>query len=113
MRHRVSFPDEAFQMSQRMNRRNMGGSKCVWRLLGIGMSQGWLQACFAAESSRKPAPINIFAPFSTPAIEISHLAVFVFCITGSVFAVVAGLLVLVILRYRARKPDDPSEPPQI
>jgi cytochrome c oxidase subunit 2 len=113
MRHRVSFPDEAFQMSQRINRRNMGGSKCVYRLLGIGMSQGWLQACFAAESSRKPAPINIFAPSSTPAIEISHLAVFVFCITGAVFAVVAGLLVLVILRYRARKPDDPSEPPQI
>jgi cytochrome c oxidase subunit II len=113
MRWQVAFPDEAFQMGQRMKRRNMGKSKSVRALLGIGMFVGWLQTCFAADDSPKAAPINIFSPSSTPAIEISHLAVFVFCITGAVFAVVAGLLVLVIFRYRARKQDDPSEPPQV
>lgn len=63
-----------------------------------------------------PAPlkqINIFSPSSTPALEISHLAIFVFCITGAVFAVVTGLLLFVVLRFRARKGDNSSEPPQI
>jgi cytochrome c oxidase subunit II len=46
-------------------------------------------------------------------IETNHLAWFVFAITGAVFVVVAGLLSFVIVRYRARKTDDTSEPPQI
>jgi cytochrome c oxidase subunit 2 len=59
------------------------------------------------------SPINIFAPTSTPAVEIYHLALFVFAITGAVFVVVAALLCFAIFRYRARKSDGVSEPPQI
>ncbi len=38
---------------------------------------------------------------------------FVFTITGAVFIVVTALLLFVIIRYRARRADDASEPPQI
>ena len=65
----------------------------------------------AAEAVSRPGT-NIFASKSTPAIEINHMAAFVFCITGAVFVVVATLLVFVIVRYRSRGADD-SEPPQV
>jgi cytochrome c oxidase subunit II len=83
----------------------------VLQVLGILLSSA--RACFAAGTTRLSHPINIFAPSSTPGIEIDHLLRFVFAITGSIFVFVAGLLSLAILRYRARKTDSPSEPPQI
>lgn len=55
---------------------------------------------------------SIFAPASTPANSILHLAYFVLAITGSIFVVVGGLLTWALIRYRARG-DDTSEPPQI
>jgi len=56
---------------------------------------------------------SILAPASTPAHEIYDLSLFVLLITGSIFAVVAGLLAYVIVRFRARGSDAEHEPPQI
>ncbi len=56
---------------------------------------------------------SIFAPASTPAHQIFDLSLFVLLITGSIFVVVAGLLAIAIIRFRSRKTDPLSEPPQI
>jgi cytochrome c oxidase subunit II len=56
---------------------------------------------------------SIFSPQSAPARSIAALSHFTFAITGLIFAVVAGLLVYVIIRFRRRDNDDSSEPPQI
>ena len=56
---------------------------------------------------------SILAPASTPAHEIYGLSLFVLLITGSIFAVVGGLLAYVIIKFRAREPDAEHEPPQI
>ena len=56
---------------------------------------------------------SIFAPVSTPAIEIHNLSLFVLEITGAIFVVVAGILTYVIIRFRARDDDDDREPAQI
>lgn len=56
---------------------------------------------------------SIFAPASTPANDIYHLSLFALEITGAIFVTVAGLLAYVIVRFRAKGDDDPSEPPQI
>ena len=56
---------------------------------------------------------SILAPASTPAHEIYGLSLFVLLITGSIFAVVAGLLVFVIIKFRSREGDEQHEPAQI
>lgn len=56
---------------------------------------------------------SMFAPESAPAHSISHLAGFVLAITGGMFALVAGLLIYVIVRYRRRPNDDGMEPAQV
>ncbi len=56
---------------------------------------------------------SIFAPASTPAKSIFGLSMFVLSITGAIFLVVGGLLAFALIRFRERKDDDDSEPPQI
>ncbi|MGB7265490.1 MAG: cytochrome c oxidase subunit II [Terracidiphilus sp.] len=56
---------------------------------------------------------SILAPASTPAREIYGLSLFVLLITGAIFAVVAGLLIFVIIKFRARQSDDQNEPAQV
>ncbi len=56
---------------------------------------------------------SVFAPESTPAHSILHLARFVFVITGSIFVVVFGLLVYAVVRFRRRADDDDKEPAQV
>ena len=63
---------------------------------------------FAAQSQT-----SIFSPQSAPARSIAALSHFTLAITGLIFAVVAGLLVYVIIRFRRRDDDDGGEPPQI
>jgi cytochrome c oxidase subunit 2 len=58
------------------------------------------------------APANIFAPLSTPAARINELSHFVLVVTGAIFAIVFGLLVFSLVRYRRRADDDGSDPPQ-
>jgi cytochrome c oxidase subunit II len=56
---------------------------------------------------------SIFAPVSTPAFAIRELAMFVLGITGVIFLIVAGLGVYVLVRFRRRRRDDQTEPPQV
>jgi len=56
---------------------------------------------------------SILAPASTPAHEIYALSQFVLLITGAIFVVVGGLLLFVIIRFRARNTDADHEPAQI
>ncbi|MGA9062284.1 MAG: cytochrome c oxidase subunit II [Terracidiphilus sp.] len=56
---------------------------------------------------------SIWAPVSTPAHEIYGLSLFVLTITGTIFAVVAGMLTFVIVKFRARESDAQQEPAQI
>jgi cytochrome c oxidase subunit II len=53
------------------------------------------------------------SPESAPAHTIFNLSLFVLEITGTIFAVVGGLLAFALVRFRARRDDDASEPPQI
>ena len=63
---------------------------------------------FGAESQT-----SIFSPQSGPARSIAAVSHFTLAITGLIFAVVGGLLLYVIIRFRQRANDDGSEPPQI
>jgi cytochrome c oxidase subunit 2 len=56
---------------------------------------------------------STLAPASTPAHQIFDLSIFVVAITGAIFLVVGGLLVVALYRFRARKSDPKGEPAQI
>ncbi len=56
---------------------------------------------------------NIFSPQSAPAHDIYRLSIFVLIVTGAIFAIVFGLLLYVVIRFRWRPGDDETEPPQI
>jgi len=76
---------------------------CFHLMLGvrIGLAQG------------PQAVPSTLAPDSTPAHEIQSLSHFVLLITGAIFVVVAGLLVYIVIKFRAREPDAQHEPPQV
>jgi len=65
------------------------------------------------EANSKIERANIFRPLSTPAHEISTLAVFVLAVTTVIFVIVSGLLTYSVVRFRSRRGDDGSEPPQV
>ena len=58
-------------------------------------------------------PTSIFSPAGTPAHSIFDLSMFVFAITGTIFLVVAGLLLYALIRYRNRPGHTGREPTQI
>ena len=71
-------------------------------------------ACVVPGLAQGPqATPGIWAPASTPAHEIYGLSLFVLLITGAIFAVVGGLLLFVIFKFRERKSDAEHEPAQI
>ena len=70
-------------------------------------------AAHPACASGRYANLNIFAPVSTPGHEIYQLSLFTLTITGAIFVCVAGLLLYVILRFRAGKHAPEQEPAQI
>lgn len=76
-------------------------SVCGLGLRGAGLGPG------------PQATPSIWAPASTPAHEIYGLSLFVLLITGAIFAVVGGLLLFVIFKFRERKSDAEHEPAQI
>jgi cytochrome c oxidase subunit II len=78
-------------------------------------SQGWCGLAAILPTAFGPNPTNIFAPAGTPAHSIFGLSMLVLGITGSIFLVVAGLLLYVLVRYRSRTsdPSNEQEPPQI
>src|SRR5438128_2757599 len=65
------------------------------------------------DANSKIAPPSMFRPVSTPAHEISTLAIFVLAVTTAIFVIVSGLLTYSVIRFRSRRGDDGSEPPQI
>ena len=65
------------------------------------------------DANSKIAPPSMFRPVSTPAHEISTLAIFVLAVTTAIFVIVSGLLTYSVIRFRPRRGDDGSEPPQI
>lgn len=67
-------------------------------------------SAFASSAQSMPSTLS---PVSTPAHEIYGLSLFVLEITGSIFAVVGGLLVFIVIRYRAREGDVKEEPAQV
>jgi cytochrome c oxidase subunit 2 len=84
--------------------------------MGLSAVLGILLAPICCPSSAQAAvlkaPINTFAPLSTPASEINELAYFVLFITGGIFVAVGSLIVIAIVRGRRRRHDD-TEPAQI
>jgi len=56
---------------------------------------------------------SIFAPVSTPALEIRDLSYLVLGISAVIFVVVAGLAAYTIVRFRSRAGDEGREPPQV
>lgn len=59
------------------------------------------------------SPTNIFDPHSVAAREIYRLSMFTLAVTGSIFAVVAGLLTYALIRYRQRPEHEDREPAQV
>ena len=59
------------------------------------------------------SPTNIFAPDSTPAHSIYRLSIFLLEVTGAIFVIVFSLLAYAVIKFRKRKHDDDSEPPQV
>jgi cytochrome c oxidase subunit 2 len=75
-----------------------------------------LSMCVASRAVLAEGPRSvpsILSPASTPAHQVLNLSLFVLAITGGIFVVVGGLLLIAIVRFRARKTDPASEPPQI
>jgi cytochrome c oxidase subunit 2 len=56
---------------------------------------------------------SIFDPVSAPADAVVDVARLVLGVTAGILAVVGGLLIFSIVRYRRRRDDDGSEPPQV
>ena len=61
---------------------------------------------WAAETTSRWSPTNIFAPASTPADEIFRLSLFVLSITAAIFIVVFSLLVYASIKFRERRGDN-------
>jgi len=56
---------------------------------------------------------SIFAPVSTPAAKEADLARMVLILSAVVFVVVGGLIVYSVVRFRAGRGEQSSEPPQV
>lgn len=70
-------------------------------------------SALAGTSSDPISPTNIFAPDSTPARSIYRLSVFELEILGAIFVVVFSLLAYAVIKFRERKHEGDSEPPQV
>ncbi len=95
-------------------RQSTGASHSKRRhLLQLLTALGWVPLATFGESAAPSSPTSIFAPVSTPANSIFDLSLFVLAITGAIFAVVFGLLIYAVVRFRKRAHDDDHEPPQV
>lgn len=87
------------------------------KLVGIAvLLAGFLLAaklCLGAPPADHFQVPSIFKPQSTPAESIFHLSILVLAITGVIFGTVFSLLAYSIAKYRRRRGDDRSEPPQV
>lgn len=84
------------------------------RLAKLAVVSSWAAASTLAQAKPSPlSPTNIFAPDSTPAHSIFRLSIFELEIEGVIFVVVFSLLAYAVTKFRHRKTDDESEPPQV
>jgi len=74
-----------------------------------------LLCCPAAALGGTPplSPTNIFSPDSTPAHSIFRLSLFELEIEGAIFVVVFSLLAYAVTKFRQKRQDDGTEPPQV
>lgn len=80
---------------------------------GVGLLSFLLLPGLALAEGPQATP-NIFAPASTPASDISHLAIFALSVTLGIFIVVGGLIAFAVIRFRDRGDEsDKREPAQI
>ena len=56
---------------------------------------------------------NIFKPLSAPAESVYEISLLALLVCTGIFLVVAGLLTVAIIKFRARPGDEGKEPPQI
>ena len=80
-------------------------------LLTFGMLGAGL-GLWAQPQSRSQIP-SIFAPESTPADQLYHLALFVLAVCAGIFLVVFILLAYSVVKFRQRGDDDGREPAQV
>jgi cytochrome c oxidase subunit 2 len=74
----------------------------------------WMLSSAGVWAATDPALVpSIFEPESAPAESIKELSWLVLGVTGGIFAVVTGLLIYVVIRFRRRTDDDGREPAQI
>jgi cytochrome c oxidase subunit 2 len=59
------------------------------------------------------SPTSILSPASTPASEIFGLSMLFLVVTVVIFVCVGSLLVYAVVKFRRRRDDDGSEPPQV
>jgi cytochrome c oxidase subunit II len=86
----------------------------VGRAAAVAALLFWFtQATLAEAREGYFGPTNIFAPDSTPAYSIFRLSMFSLEVEGTIFVVVFSLLAYAIIKFRKRKNDDDSEPPQV
>ena len=78
----------------------------------VGLASGVVGAAEPGGQGVVQEP-SMYSAVSTPANIIAEYSLLVIGICGVIFVVVAGLLALTIVRFRARPNDDRREPPQI
>jgi len=66
----------------------------------------------AQSAAQSSSSTSIFAPASTPANSIYGLALLVLAVTGTIFAIVSGLLLYAAVKFRDRSMNN-REPPQV
>ncbi len=74
---------------------------------------GLALASAALATHADAAPLAVFDPAGAPADALLGLAKLVLAVCAGIFAVVVGLLVTSLVRFRRRRDDDGSEPPQV
>ncbi|MFP8881523.1 MAG: cytochrome c oxidase subunit II, partial [Myxococcota bacterium] len=88
-------------------------------LMGVAIACAVAALAMSAGAAVEPEVQNaiqtpsIFDTSSTPADGIAEYSLLVLGICAAIFAVVAGLLVVTVVRFRARPDDDGREPPQV
>lgn len=96
-------------MSRCRNPKRVAG--LCW-VAGLALSLAASAAGDSGPASAIQTP-SMFDTSSTPADTIADYSRLVVAVCAAIFVVVAGLLVVVIVRFRARNGDDEREPPQI
>lgn len=93
--------------------RNPRRSRLAWRALPILVLLAAAAPGPSVIAGGPLSPTNIFAPDSTPAHSIYRLSLFELEILAAVFVIVFSLLAYAVIRFRERKQEGESEPPQI